>query len=275
LLGKSFIGNISIMDSVCLGKQVHTQSRGKHRRRIEGTQIAAALVALTVGTCGARAAVAAQIDISSQVNANLNTYYNGFVYPPNGGPITIGGIGFNLASYPGGGTGIVQANDGFASTYTFSVGEANVQTVYTVINSAFGEYGFTIGSLTFTGSAGATYTYNLTEGNNVRDHATTFFNTIAPNVYATHDFGEGDRLDVQKIALPSVFGSQILDSITLTATSGGGDPFVAAITTSTATSPVPLPASAPLFGASLLALAGFGYGLSRWVAPKTRDASAT
>ena len=39
-----------------------------------------------------------------------------------------------------------------------------------------------------------------------------------------------------------------------------------------AVSSVPLPASAPMFGAALLALAGFGYGMNRWVAPKGRKA---
>lgn len=33
-------------------------------------------------------------------------------------------------------------------------------------------------------------------------------------------------------------------------------------------SAVPLPASAPMFGAALMALAGFGYSMNRWVAPK-------
>lgn len=38
-------------------------------------------------------------------------------------------------------------------------------------------------------------------------------------------------------------------------------------------SAVPLPASAPLFGAALLALAGFGYGMSRRAAPKSKAAA--
>ena len=39
-----------------------------------------------------------------------------------------------------------------------------------------------------------------------------------------------------------------------------------------AVSSVPLPASAPMFGAALLALAGFGYGMNRWVALKGKKA---
>jgi hypothetical protein len=38
-------------------------------------------------------------------------------------------------------------------------------------------------------------------------------------------------------------------------------------------SAVPLPASFPMLGGALLALAGFGYGLNRWVAPKDKAAA--
>lgn len=38
-------------------------------------------------------------------------------------------------------------------------------------------------------------------------------------------------------------------------------------------SAVPLPASLPMFGGALLALAGFGYGMNRWVAPKAKTAA--
>ena len=41
-----------------------------------------------------------------------------------------------------------------------------------------------------------------------------------------------------------------------------------------AVSSVPLPASLPLFGGALLALAGFGYGMNRWVSPKSKTAES-
>ncbi len=41
-----------------------------------------------------------------------------------------------------------------------------------------------------------------------------------------------------------------------------------------AVSAVPLPASAPMFGAALLALAGFSYAMRRWVAPKGETEAA-
>jgi hypothetical protein len=40
-------------------------------------------------------------------------------------------------------------------------------------------------------------------------------------------------------------------------------------------SAVPLPASLPMFGGALLALAGFGYGMNRWVAPKSKAGAAS
>lgn len=214
---------------------------------------AAGFAALVAGN-----ARADELDISSLVNANLSGYYNGSVYPANGGPVTIGGVNFNLASYPGGGTGVIQSANGNPDTYTISVGQADVSTVYTVINSAFGIYGSTIGALTFTGTGGATYTYNLTEGDNVRDHATTSYNTLAPNVYATEDFGGGDRLDVQQIILPSAFDTQTLESITFTATdNGGGDPFLAAVDTVTTT---PLPST---WSMMFIGIAGLGIAVHR------------
>lgn len=45
-----------------------------------------------------------------------------------------------------------------------------------------------------------------------------------------------------------------------------------AVTPGLDVSSVPLPASAPMFGAALLALAGFRYSMTRWVAPKGRRA---
>lgn len=201
-------------------------------------------------------AMATEVDLSSFVNANLTTYFDGSVYPPNGGPITIGGIDFNLAGYPGGGTGIVQAAAGHSDSYSIPIGGAGVTTVYTVMNSAFGVAPFTIGSLTFTGSGGASYVYDLTEGDNIRDHATTFYNDSAPNIFATKDFGGGDHLDVQKIVLPSIFASQILTNVTFNALdNGNGDPFLAAITTSTV-SAVPEPSTWAML---LLGFAGLGF----------------
>jgi hypothetical protein len=204
----------------------------------------------------AGAAAAAQIDLSSVVNANLNTYTDGTAYPANGGPITIAGIDFALNALPGGGTGIVQApglitGSPGPSSFAIPVGEAGVTTVYSIVNSAFGAPAEDIGFLTFTGSGGATFSYHFIEGDNVRDHANTVFENDAPNVFGTANFTGGDRLDVQRIVLPSAFAAQTLTTITF-ASNGDteGQPFLAALTTSTAAVPEP--------AAWALMLIGFG-----------------
>jgi hypothetical protein len=201
---------------------------------------------------------ATTIDLSGEVNANLNTYFNGSVYPANGGPINIGGISFNLDSLPGNGTGIIQTDAASTTPFDIAVGQFGVTKVYTISNSAFGEAGFTAGQLTFNGSAGDTFTYTLTEGDNIRDHATTGFNIIAPNIFATHDFGSGDRLDVQQIVLPAGFASETLTSVDFSyvgnTVPGDGEAFLAAITTSTA-SGVP---EASTWAMMLIGFAGVG-----------------
>src|SRR5882757_6299700 len=109
------------------------------------------------------------VDLTSNVNANLNTYTNGSVYPPNGGPINIGGIDFSLNALPGGGTGVIQTDASSTTPFNIPVGLFGITTVYTISNSGFGEAGHTAGQLTFTGSAGTTFTYVFTEDDNIRD----------------------------------------------------------------------------------------------------------
>jgi hypothetical protein len=204
---------------------------------------ATALSAALLLSITAVSALASEIDLSSNVNADLSTYFNGSVYPSNGGPITIGGIQFNLASYPGGGTGVIQTTASSTTPFVIPVNQFGVTTVYSIANSAFGEAPATAGQLVFNGSGGATYTYTFTEGDNIRDHATTGFNESAPNIYATMDFGSGDHLDVQQIVLPVAFGTQTLMSIDFSyvgdTVPGDGEAFLAALTTNVAAVPEP------------------------------------
>ena len=205
-------------------------------------------------------AVAGTVDLSGQVNANLNTYTNGSVYPANGGFITIGGINFNLNALPSDGTGVIQTNVDPTVFFNIPVGEFGVTTIYAIANSAFGTAGFTAGQLVFNGSLGDTFTYIFTEGDNIRDHATTGFNILAPNVFATMDFGQGDRLDVQKIVLPSVFATETLTGVAFSyvgdTVPGNGEAFLAALTTTTAAAAVPEPST---WATMLLGFAGMGF----------------
>lgn len=198
----------------------------------------AATVAVALGVMAAAPASAATVDISSFVNADLRTYTNGFLYPVGPTSITIGGVGFKLAGSGSSGLGAIQsAVFGPPDSYVIPVGQTDVKTVYTVINSAFGAPGANIGSLTFTGLSN-TFTYQLVEGANVRDHFNGGFVNTAPGVFATADFGpvapfSNVRLDVQQIVLPVGFASDTLTSITFSGNGlgGAGAPFLAAATT--------------------------------------------
>jgi PEP-CTERM motif len=194
---------------------------------------AIACAAMVLAFSWSSASQAVELDLSSSVNANLSGYFNGSVYPANGGPITIGGINFNLAQYPGGGTGVVQGADGNSDNINLGT-FIGTPLVYSVVNSAFGVPGSQIGELVFSAAGVPTFAYVYTEGDNVRDHASTQYNTVAPNVYATDDFGSGDRLDVQQIVLPADFLGLTVDVSLISFDNGGGDPFVAAITTMSA-----------------------------------------
>jgi PEP-CTERM motif len=222
----------------------------------------ALLVGVTVlfGAVASHSALAVTVSLTGEVNANLNTYTNGSVYPPNGGPITIGGIGFNLNALPTGGTGVIQTTAASTMPFNIPVGQFGVTSVYSISNSAFGESGFTAGELTFNGSAGNSFTYTLTEGDNIRDHATTGFNIVAPNVFATMNFGSGDRLDVQQILLPSAFASETLTSVDFSyvgnTVPGDGEAFLAALTTSTAVGAVPEPST---WAMMILGFCGVGF----------------
>jgi len=190
-------------------------------------------------------AAAASVDISGLTNSNLQTYTDGNNYPLAGSTVTIGGVNFLLTSYLGNPntTGVIQTPSG-NSSFTINVNQADVGTVYTLINSAFGEAGNQTGALVFADSAGDTYTYNLTEGDNVRDHYNGFFINTAPNVYGTAQFNGGVRLDAQQIVLPAGFDSSTLTTITFEGLNAGvpqGEPFIAAITTQTAGAPGPTP----------------------------------
>jgi len=192
------------------------------------------------------AAVAATVDLSSLVNANIRSYTNGSVYPNGPTTISVGGVGFNLVA--DGATpnslGAIQTPAG-DSSFTIPVSLTGVTTVYTLINSAFGASGDTTGSLVFHDMAGDTFTYNLTEGVNVRDHFNGAFINTAPGVFGTATFtgpGGTDRLDAQQIILPSSFAGSTLTSIVFNGVNAGnpaGEPFLAAITTSTVAVPEP------------------------------------
>ena len=196
------------------------------------------------------------IDISSLTNttwcgAPLGGYINCSTFPF--GDQTYDGIPFLI---PGNASGTAnnvwnadQAAGGGSGTVSITVpiNVAKVKTVYTLMDSFWGSTQPSLLSITFTESAGATWTFNPIGGTNLRDYnqngSTT--NTIAcqlPNGVgksATINAwvnGDGQRLDEQVYELPAAFRTQTLVSITITDSGNANEQrsFLAAVTVSTA-----------------------------------------
>ncbi len=236
------------------------------------------LPALGVWACtfGSAQAGFQQVNLSALVNADLTTYTGGTNYPQHGGPLTVAGIPFTLATIaPLSDTAVIQASDvsGVMQTYSILVGVAGVTTVYTLINSAFGTCGTNIGELNFVGASN-TFTYTLTEGSNVRDHFNGGFCNTVTSVAGTASFGGGaDRLDMQQINLPPGFATDTLQRIDFISfgEASNGSPFVAAVTALAAAPLQSIPVLSPWMLILLcVALGSVGIALSRQ--PVGRDA---
>ncbi|HMF36428.1 MAG TPA: hypothetical protein VKF17_07295, partial [Isosphaeraceae bacterium] len=128
---------------------------------------------------GARAG-GVNVDIQPYVNANLQTYTNGSNYPSGGTILTNGNVSFTLAYYTDTtGLGAIQTPSTPPSTsFDISVNIPNPSTVYTLINSAYGEFGDTVGSVEFKATGGLNYSVNLVEGQDIRDHNNYVFNNV-------------------------------------------------------------------------------------------------
>ena len=219
-------------------------------------------LALVMAVVAARAQYT-EINISSQVNADIQTYTYGNNYPTGGSPLNVGGVPFGLAllNNTPGTTGVVQTpyNGGQVQSYTFSVQPGIYATVlYTLINTSWGEAGVNEGSVVVAGSRGETATLNLIEGFNVRDHADAVnCNTCTDPTVVSANFGNLEtglaRLDRQELVLPSSFNGDTVASITFNGIGNGepdGQPFLAGMTLES----VPEPASLVVFGLGALIL---------------------
>jgi hypothetical protein len=146
---------------------------------------------------------------------------------------------WNADEAAGGGSGTV--------SITIPINVAKVKTVYTLMNTYWGSTQPGLLSLTFTGSAGATWTVSLVGGTNIRDYnqngSTTdtilcqlpgaVGKTATVNAWVN---GQGQRLDEQVFELPAAFRTQTLVSVTITDSGNSGEQrsFLAAVTVSTA-----------------------------------------
>ncbi len=124
---------------------------------------------------------------------------------------------------------------------------ADPTTVFTLINSGYGVYGDTVGSVEFKATGGLDYTVNLVEGQNIRDHYNGGYNNtigqgaLGSTYVGTAYYGNAaDRLDEQAFVLPSAFNSATLTDIILHGAGNdpAGEPFLAAATVATPAGPV-------------------------------------
>lgn len=172
------------------------------------------------------------IDFSASVNARLQ---NGIGIPTaaginlpdaSTGSVTYGGVPFYIPTNDPSGNNYWNA--AFASgpdprTLTITTSIYDAVYVSTLINTYAGIAGSSLASIEFLGTGGASYTYNLVGGVDIRDFNNDgFVNTIDPNagshpiqVLSYDDQAQGGRLDMQQFTLPSTFLGQTLTTILL------------------------------------------------------------
>ncbi len=174
---------------------------------------------------------------AADLSANINGWTSGADYVPifqAGSVTTSSGVPFSLVTNAANGNNVVHNP---ATPYDLSVGVYGVTQVYTLINTAFGSYGTTVGSLTFSFASGGSYSVDLIEGVNVRDHYYGGFNNVAtgPGV-SLAALGSADpgraHLDMQTFSVPATYLNDTLTQVTFTSTHAGvgGEPFLAGLT---------------------------------------------
>ena len=175
--------------------------------------------------------------ILPELTADIRTFSGGSNYNSLfSGPGTTtdwiwNGVPFDLAEDSNGNTVYYSTT---ATSLTIPANVYGVTQAYTLINSAWGTGGVSVGKVEFYGSAGGYYEVDLVEGTNVRDHYNDGFENNIDGVTAVNAFTSQDgmdRLDMQIYNLPSSFATQTLTDIVFTIfAEGGGLPFIAAAT---------------------------------------------
>jgi hypothetical protein len=222
--------------------------------------------------------------LAEPVMVDLSNYANGSWCNVGGGPLvycnsmpsgvqTFNGETFNIAGSNGGNNAwfsSVAANNGSGSvSLVVPVNVANVVNVYTLLNTMWGQSGTSYDTITFTGSAGDTYSVDLMGNYAIRDYNRYIWtNSISASansfsVWNNYGIGGWQRLDEQIFALPAAFADETLQTITIT---DRGDVdfsriFLSGLTLETAADPPDAP-TVPEPAAILLTAAGFiGIGL--------------
>ena len=105
------------------------------------------VAALTVGMAAfasGNAEAGSVVDISSLTNSNIQVYTDGTNYPLGGSTVTVNGVNFLLTTDQGvsGTTGVMRTSGSGTTFSPISVNQGDVTKVYTLINSAYGSYGY-------------------------------------------------------------------------------------------------------------------------------------
>jgi hypothetical protein len=176
---------------------------------------------------------------------------------------TLGGVPFQLRSdAKGNNIFYIDTTNQVDSVLHIPVHAYGVTTVYTLINTIGGVGGADVGSVTFKGDSGSSYSVALIEGSNVRDHFFGVFDNATTDPMTTQAvFGVNApwhaHYDLQAFKLPAYFATNTLDEIIFRAHGdSGGRAFLAGVTVA---SPVPLPEP----GTSLILLVGASGMVSR------------
>jgi hypothetical protein len=206
------------------------------------------------------------------LNTDIRTWSDGSAYnplfpsPSFSSSQTLGGVPFQFQADANGNTAFE------TGSLTIPVNVYGVSSVYTLINSAYGAYDADVGSVTFDGSLGSTYTVQLIEGWNIRDHYynpypfvnTTSDPTTTEAVWGVNDYGYA-HLDMQDFTLPTSFADQTLVNIVFDSAGGypSGEPFIAGATVLSTPSVPDAGFSASLLGLSAGVLGWFRRRLAR------------
>lgn len=241
-----------------------------------------AVVRLLMSASVAALVLAGSAALADPVSIDLSGFANGSWCNVGGGPLvncgtmptgkqSFNGQTFNIAGANGGNNAwfaSVAANNGSgAVSLVIPVNIANVVNVDTLLNTMWGQSGTSYDTITFTGSAGASYSIALMGDSAIRDYNQyVWTNSVSSTAHSSQFWSNGlvggfQRLDEQVFALPTAFADQTLETITIT--DNGGDDFsrifLSGLNVETAGDP---PTTVPEPAALFLTAGGFiGLGL--------------